>query len=77
METFAKVLSRIAIKICNLSSKSEVYSVSCHEEIAKCFKNFKTNFKGLNNIFKFADEKILQLLEDYFSNEPKNDKQSK
>lgn len=77
METFAKVLNKIAVKICNLQPKNEAYSVSCHEDISKCFKNFKTNFKGLNNIFKFSDEKIVQLVENYFSEEPKNDKHFK
>ena len=55
METFAKVLEKIATKICKLTAKNEAYSVSCHEDIVKSFKNFKTNFKGMNNIFKFTD----------------------
>lgn len=68
METFAKVLTKIAAKICNLPNKIEAYSysVSCHEDIVKSFKKFKVNFKGLNNIFKFSDEKIVQLVENYF-----------
>lgn len=66
METFAKVLVKITSQICDLSTKKDVCSVSCHEDIVKLYKKFKTNFKGINNIFKFTDEKIVSLVDSYF-----------
>jgi hypothetical protein len=71
METFAKVLVKIATKICDLPSKNEAYSVSCHEDIVKSYKRFKTSFKGLNNLFKFSDEKIINSVDSYFFDEKK------
>ena len=66
METFAKVLVRITTKICDLTTKNESFSVSCHEDIVKLYKKFKVNFKGINNIFKFTDEKIVSSVDSYF-----------
>ena len=69
METFARVLVKITVKICGLNPKGETYSVSCHEEIVKLYKKFKTNFKGMNNLFKFTDEKMVELVDAYFVDE--------
>ena len=69
METLAKVLVKIAGKVCGLSSKGESSSVSCHEEIVKLYRKFKTNFKGMNNLFKFTDEKVVELVDAYFAEE--------
>jgi len=71
METFAKIMVKIATKICDLPSKNEAYSVSCHEDIVKSYRKFKTNFKGLNNVFKFTDESIVSLADGYFLDEAK------
>lgn len=71
METFAKVLAKIASKICDLPYKNETYSMSCHEDIARLYKRFKISFKGVNNIFKFSEEKILAEIEKYFSEDIK------
>jgi len=62
---------KIATKICDLPSKNEAYSVSCHEDIVKSYRKFKTNFKGLNNVFKFTDESIVSLADGYFLDEAK------
>lgn len=69
METLAKVLVKIAGKVCGLSSKGESSSMSCHEEIVKLYRKFKTNFKGMNNLFKFTDEKVVELVDAYFAEE--------
>jgi hypothetical protein len=69
METLAKVLVKIAGKVCGLSSKGESSSVSCHEEVVKLYRKFKTNFKGMNNLFKFTDEKVVELVDAYFAEE--------
>lgn len=71
METFAQVLVKIASKICDLPSKNEPYSISCHEEVAKLYKKFKVSFKGINNLFKFSEEKILNEVDKYFSDDSK------
>lgn len=31
------------------------------------YKNFKDNFKGLNNIYKFTNESIVSLVDSYFN----------
>lgn len=69
METFAKVLAKIATKICGLKSKGDTYSVSCHEEIVKLYRKFKTNYKGINNLFKFTDDKVIEAVDAYFVEE--------
>lgn len=71
MDTFARVLVKIASKICNLPLKNEPYSMSCHEDISKVYKKFKVNFKGMNNLFKFTEEKILNEVDNYFSDDSK------
>jgi hypothetical protein len=69
METFARILVKITAKICGFNPKGETYSVSCHEEIVRLYKKFKINFKGMNNLFKFTDEKIVELVDAYFVDE--------
>ena len=66
METLAKVLVRICSKICGLNTKGENYSLTCHEDVVKSYKKFKTQFKGFNNIFKFPDDKIIASVDTYF-----------
>jgi hypothetical protein len=65
METLAEVVADIGAKICKLNYRSEV-SVDCNEEVSKTCMDFKANFKGLNNIFKFTDELTVSSVDSYF-----------
>jgi hypothetical protein len=59
----------MAAQICKTSTKIENSEVKrCKQEVVQCFKNFKNSYKGLNNLFKFADEKIISLTEEYCQN---------
>ncbi len=64
METLAEVVADIGAKICSLNYRSEV-SVECEDEVSKTCRGFKSNFKGLNNIFKFTDEPTVTSVDSY------------
>lgn len=66
METLAMVAANICAKICGLNYESEV-SIECDVEVSNSYRNFKTIFKGMNNIFKFTEEPVVNLVDSYFS----------
>ena len=66
METLAKVAAHICAKICGLNYESE-FSIECDIEVSNTYRNFKTSFKGMNNIFKFTEESVVNLVDSYFS----------
>ena len=66
METLAKVAANVCAKICGLNYESEV-SIECDVEVSNTYRNFKTTFKGMNNIFKFTEESVVNLVDSFFS----------
>jgi hypothetical protein len=69
-ETLARVVLRIAARIFHLAVKSESESVKiCFDDVTSLYKNFKVTYKGLTNIFKFSDERIINLVDNYFFEE--------
>ena len=66
MESLAKVVANIGARICGVQYQGEA-CFECEDQVCVSYNSFKTNFKGLNNIFKFTDDSIVNMVEVYFS----------
>ena len=60
-ETMSTTLANYALEIYKLErlNRATILEQECREHIKESISGFKRKYKGLNNLFKFTDKKIL------------------